>query len=288
MQSETTVDAATTSKSDGDEPALGSGKLGPSIFDSIPQPLRKQERDQDDNELEVAEGGREAQVYQEDGAAAKPTEHRFTPRSLRPTFKNPQPKDMIRWERKQVIEHVRGRRRLNKNEKLLRTERFHSAKSPFIKTSIKKLGPLARQIAGKTVEEAMIQMRFSKKKAAQDVLKHLKYVRDQAVVAKGMGLGKEIGAGIDRPPPNDLEAKLKKEGKVLVEDKEGKRRLVTDRSAMYIDQAWVGRGKYDIGTDYRARGQANKLYLPYTSKWAHDTRATTSMLMPWNRYISCA
>ena len=237
-------------------PNLNSGKLGPSIFDTLPEVSQQEQRDEQGGIKDEAEAGREPQ-------ARKP---RISPRDLRPTFKNPNPRATIRWERTQVIQDVRGRHRLNNEEKLLRTERFHSAKSPFIKTSVKKLGPLARQIAGKTVDEAMIQMRFSKKKAAQDVLKHLKYVRDQAVVAKGMGLGKDIGAGIDRPPPNALEAKWKKMGRVVVEDKDGKRRVVTDRSAMYIDQAWVGRGKYDFATDYRARGQGHRLHLPYTSK----------------------
>jgi ribosomal protein L22 len=46
------------------------------------------------------------------------------------------------------------------------------------------------QIAGKTVEEALVQLRFSKKKVARDVWKGLKMARDEAIVARGMGLGK--------------------------------------------------------------------------------------------------
>lgn len=246
--------------------SLSSGKLGPSIFDSIPEAAQKEQGNEADEGQAEPEEGQKPRTYEGEDVPSETAKPQLIGRDLRPTFRNPNPKAIIRWKRKQVIQDVRGRHRLNNAEKLLRTERFHSAKSPFIKTSIKKLGPLARQIAGKTVEEAMVQMRFSKKKAAQDVLKHLKYVRDQAVVAKGMGLGKDIGAGIDRPPPNELEAKLKREGRVVVEDKEGKRRTVTDRSAMYIDQAWVGRGTYGFGTDYRARGQGHRLRLPHTSK----------------------
>lgn len=130
-------------------------------------------------------------------------------------------------------------------------------KSPFIKTSVKKLFPLARQIAGKPLHEAMVQMRFSKKKAARDVLKHLEYARDQAVVVRGMGLGRvraEDGEG-------------KGDEAVVVEDKKGKRRTIADRSAMYVDEAWVGRGKYESGSDHRARGQIHRLRLPYTSEF---------------------
>lgn len=152
---------------------------------------------------------------------------------------------------------------MNKTEKMLRSERFHVAKSPLIKTSVKKLFPLARQIAGKPLAEAMVQMRFSKKKAAADVLRHLDYARNQAVVVKGMGLGRSGGGG-----DGDGEAKGKKKGRagLLVEDKKGKKREVDDLSAMYVDEAWVGRGSYDFGTDYRARGRAYRLHLPWTSK----------------------
>ena len=103
-----------------------------------------------------------------------------------------------------------------------------------------------------------MQMRFSKKKAAQDVLKHLEYARDQAVVVRGMGLGRVRGG--------EGEGEGKREESVVVEDKKGKRRVVGDRSAMYVDEAWVGRGKYESGSDHRARGQINRLRFPYTSE----------------------
>ena len=80
--------------------------------------------------------------------------------------------------------------------------------------------------------------------------------RDEAVVVKGMGLG-AVGEekGVDE----------KKD--VVIEDKKGKKRGVKDLSQMYIDEAWVGRGKYEFGMDYRARGKGNKLYLPHTSEF---------------------
>ena len=35
---------------------------------------------------------------------------------------------------------------------------------------------------------------------------------------------------------------------------------------MYIDQAWIGRGKYGTDYDYRARGKVNRLRPPLTSE----------------------
>ncbi|KAL2056824.1 hypothetical protein ABVK25_002563 [Lepraria finkii] len=174
---------------------------------------------------------------------------------------DPFPSTRRRWLRKMVIRDVRGRGRLSKTEKILRTERTHLSKSPLIKTSIKKLYPLARQIAGKPLTEAMVQMRFSKKKAAREVLRHLELARDQAVVVRGMGLG-AVG---DNAEGKGKGKKEKEEEELVVEDKQGKRRVVTDRSAMYVDEAWVGRGPYEEGMDYRARGRGYRLRLPYTS-----------------------
>jgi len=77
---------------------------------------------------------------------------------------------------------------------------------------------------------------------------------------------------------------------VVVEDKKGKKRVVGDRSAMYVDEAWVGRGKYESGSDHRARGQIHRLRLPYTSEsfvlllllsWLPNTEK-------WCRYLCCA
>lgn len=195
---------------------------------------------------------------------------------------DPTPRARARWQRKMVIREIRGRWRLNKTEKLARTERTHLSKSEFFKTSVKKLFPLANQIAGKPLSEAMVQMRFSKKKAAQDVLRHLEYARDQAVVMRGMGLGKVKAKAKAQAQAQPQQAEGEKvedgqeaeerqepeqeEERLLVEDKKGKKRVVTDRTAMYVDEAWVGRGSYGYGFDYRARGQVNRLRLPYTSE----------------------
>lgn len=153
-----------------------------------------------------------------------------------------------------TIRSIRSRGRLSKTVKLLRTERSHLAKSHFLKTSVKKLGPLARQIAGKPIDDAIIQMRFSPKKAAREVKRHLEYARDEAVARRGMGLGGVDGKGAVAG------------GEMVVEDKKGKRRTVRDKTEIYVDQAWVGRGSYGKAPDYRARGQVNVMWLPYTSE----------------------
>ena len=236
-------------------PNLKTGKLAPSIFDEISP---------------KAEGKDDAPRPRPKRLnAAQPSSSLIRNRDwqrLKPSIKDPTPKARIRWLRKKVIQDVKGRHRLTRGEKILKTERSHLVKSPFIKTSIKKLGPLARQIAGKPVDEALLQMRFSKKKAARDVIKHLKYARDQAIVAKGMGLGKDIAPGVERPQAKEDTEKGAEE-KITVLDRYGKKRTINDRSAMYIDQAWVGRGTYGEGSDFRARGRVNRLRLPWTSEF---------------------
>lgn len=181
---------------------------------------------------------------------------------------DPRPMARKRWQRKMVIKDIQQRYRLNKTKKILRTERSHLSKSPMFKTSIKKLGPLARQIAGKPIEEAMVQMRFSPKKAAADVLKQLTLARDEAMVSRGMGLG--LGPVTVDPTTRKATMPSKDTTQespgMVVEDKKGKRRFVSDKTNIYVDQAWVGRGKYGFTPEYRARGNVNILRNPSTSE----------------------
>jgi len=164
---------------------------------------------------------------------------------------DPAPGSRKNWERKMVIKSVRKRGRLSKTERLQQTERRFLGKSPMIKTSVKKMTKLAHQIAGKTIDDAIVQMRFSKKKAAIDVRKHLEYARDRAITERGMGLG---------------EVEDRKGEEVKIETKDGKRLHITDQTQIYIDQAWVNRGPYgSAGIDYRARGRAYLLREPKTS-----------------------
>ncbi|KAL2868554.1 mitochondrial 54S ribosomal protein uL22m [Aspergillus lucknowensis] len=165
---------------------------------------------------------------------------------------DPRPQARIRWQRKMVIREIRRRGRLTKAEKIMRAERESLSKSHWFKTSIKKLGPLARQIAGKNIDEAILQMRFSKKKAAKDVLEHLQHAKNVAVVRSGMGLG-AVGPDAEKPKPTKITLKS------------GERMTITDPSSIYIAQAWVNRGPYGVDYDHRARGQINRLRPPHTS-----------------------
>lgn len=163
---------------------------------------------------------------------------------------------------------------MTKTVKIARTERASLSKSQWLKTSVKKLGPLARQIAGKPIQEAIVQMRFSKKKAAADVKKLLEYARDEATVRKGMGLGqvtpmplKGRRHGNGNMNQNEEKSEVQKEKPILIEDKKGKKRLITDRTGIYVDQAWVGRGKYEREAASRAFGRIHVLRPPWTSKF---------------------
>ncbi|KAL8696262.1 MAG: hypothetical protein Q9201_007746 [Fulgogasparrea decipioides] len=185
---------------------------------------------------------------------------------------DPNPEARQRWQRKMIILDIRNRGQLTKAQRIARTERESLCKSHFLKTSIKKLMPLARQIAGKPIEEAIIQMRFSKKKAARDVKKHLEYARDEAIVKRGMGLGMVKSEADEATEAADTAAAMEEnDGQVhqwpgmVVEDRKGKRRYVSDMSSIYVDEAWVGRGAYGTKLDIRARGRVNRMRPPETS-----------------------
>ncbi|KAL4941619.1 hypothetical protein BDV06DRAFT_178791 [Aspergillus oleicola] len=174
---------------------------------------------------------------------------------------DPRPKARIRWQRKMIVREIRHRGRLSKKEQILRTERESLAKSVWIKTSLKKLGPLARQIAGKNIDDAIVQMQFSKKKAAKDVLEHLKHAKNTAIVRAGMGLGSiptpaaEGDEAAPTPTPNP----------VTILSKTGEKKTITDPTSIYIAQAWVNRGKKEHSFNHRARGRIELLDNPHTS-----------------------
>ncbi|KAJ5555370.1 Ribosomal protein L22 bacterial/chloroplast-type [Penicillium sp. DV-2018c] len=159
----------------------------------------------------------------------------------------PDPKAQLRWERKMMVREIRKRGRVPAKVEIKRTERESLSKSHWIKTSLKKLGPLARQIAGKNIDEAILQMRFSNKKAAKDVLEHLEHAKNVAIVRAGMGLEKTT-------PAKPIEVILKT----------GERKKITNPSDIYIQQAWVNRGPYGFDMDHRARGQINRMRPPTT------------------------
>ena len=176
---------------------------------------------------------------------------------------NPRPNARARWHRKMIIRQIRRGGRLTKEMKIARTERNHLSKSHFFKTSMKKLAPLARQISGKSLDEAILQMRFSNKQVALEVKEHLVQARNEAVAIKGMGLNHTAtsqfthGAIVNdpsstAPEPAQTTVKTRRTG--------GQ----PDETNIYVAQAWVNRGPYGKQPEYRARGRMNVLRPPHT------------------------
>lgn len=205
---------------------------------------------------------------------------------------DPDPRSRVRWERKMLIRAVqRGTNpwsREPREARIARTERQYTSRSPWLPTSTKKLVHLARQIQGKTLEEALVQMRFSKKKYAQEVKYQLELARDFAIVERGMGLGsvqkkekEQEGEGKaqqesgenDNNNNNAISSSSSSSGhggngKVIeIQDKNGRWIKIDDPTRMYVAEAWVNRGPVrGILPDYRARGRVNPLRLPSASK----------------------
>jgi len=191
----------------------------------------------------------------------------------------PDPLNNARWHRKMVIRAVRrGTDPFSKEtraELIARTEREHLSKSPFLATSVKKLVHLARQIQGKNLTEAIHQMRFSKKKAAREVLVQLQLARDTAIVQNGMGLGGGSSIQSATAKEGDELVPSGKKGGVKIQTKDGKFIEITDPTQMYVAEAWVNRGPWrGIAIDYRARGNSSRLMKPSTSELTIYTALT--------------
>lgn len=166
---------------------------------------------------------------------------------------DPDPRARVRWQRKRVIQMVRRNSQISREERIKMTERELTHKTEFMPTSVKKLVMLSRQIAGKTVDDAITQMSWSKKKMAREVRYYLEEARDLAIAQRGMGLG---------PANGEILAVPRK-----IQTNEGKWLEVTDPTRMYIAQSWVGRGP-DRGKeiDYKGRGRRGIIRHPSTSK----------------------
>ncbi|KAL2017933.1 hypothetical protein VTK56DRAFT_1525 [Thermocarpiscus australiensis] len=178
---------------------------------------------------------------------------------------DPDPRSRVRWERKMVMRQVRRGTdpysREPRAERIARTERALTSRSPWLATSVKKLVKLARQIQGKTVADALVQMRFSKKKMAQEVGYQLELARDLAVAERGMGMGAAKKEGEEGPSNNNNNKPL-----VEIRTKDGKWVKIDDPTRMYIAEAWVNRGPWRQKVpEYRARGRMNILQRPTTS-----------------------
>lgn len=183
---------------------------------------------------------------------------------------DPDPRSRVRWERKMVIRQVqRGTNPYSREpraERIARTERELTSRSTWLPTSTKKLVHLARQIQGKTVADALVQMRFSKKKMAQEVRFQLELARDRAIVERGMGLGAAAAA----KNAAGGEVRASGDSKTMeIQTKDGKWVKIDDPTRMYVAEAWVNRGtprhKY---AEYRARGRMNLKVQPKTSEFS--------------------
>lgn len=206
---------------------------------------------------------------------------------------DPDPRARRKVERKLIISGVKRRGRLTKAQIIARTERQSLFKSKFLPTSVKKLQKVVNQIAGKTVSDALVQLRFSKKKVARDVMKGLEIAQNEAILARGMGLGQskssmeqwqaqrtdtDAGRSKDswnyRTLPEDpnsikdgkpISPEEQKARAATIELKNGTKKVVKDPTEIYIDQAWVGAGQHTKEPSFRARGKVDTLRHRTTS-----------------------
>jgi len=164
---------------------------------------------------------------------------------------DPDPRWRIRYQKRKIMQMHRSGREPTKEELLLQRERKVVSHSPPVPTSVKKLTMLSRQIVGKTVDEAIVQMKFSKKKIAREVRYELEKARDLAVVQRGMGLGKHTGEVFETPK------KIKtKDGRIIE---------VQDPTRLYVDESWVGAGPWrGMRVQYHARSRMSGMWKPTT------------------------
>ncbi|KAM0219536.1 hypothetical protein ACHAQI_000922 [Fusarium lateritium] len=165
---------------------------------------------------------------------------------------DPDPRSRVRWQRKKVIQMVQRNGRLTREERIQMTERQLLHKSEFLPTSLKKLVMLARQIAGKNVDDAILQMKWSKKKMAAEVGYYLEEARDLAIAQRGMGLGKVNNETLRTPQK--------------IQTVDGKWLEIDDPTRLYIAQSWIGRGPWrGKKIDYKGRGRMGIIKHPSTS-----------------------
>ncbi|TGJ82373.1 hypothetical protein E0Z10_g6384 [Xylaria hypoxylon] len=163
---------------------------------------------------------------------------------------DPDPRWRVRYQRKKIMQLVRTNGQLSRQERIKLTEKELTSKSQVIPTSTKKLVHLAHQIVGKTVDEAITQMRYSKKKMAREVRYQLEEARDDAIASRGMGLGLQNGAVI---------AQRK------IQTKDGKTIEVQDPTRLYVDESWVNKGGYrSMRLQYHSRGRMSVMRRPTT------------------------
>ncbi|KAI0376892.1 ribosomal protein L22 [Hypomontagnella monticulosa] len=166
---------------------------------------------------------------------------------------DPDPRWRVRYMKKKVMQMVRNADKpLSRDERIRRTEKQALSASPALATSTKKLVHLSHQIVGKTVDDAITQMRFSKKKMAREVKWQLEEARDRAIAAHGMGLGPVNSEALQKP--------------LKIQTKDGKWIDVADPTKLYVDQSWVTKGPYrGARIQYHARSRTSVMWRPTAS-----------------------
>ncbi|KAI1455580.1 ribosomal protein L22 [Annulohypoxylon moriforme] len=182
--------------------------------------------------------------------ASPPTFKRSMVKEHMRRAEDPDPRWRIRFLKKKVRQMVRDADKpLTKAQRIKLTEKEHTSTSDVLATSTKRLMFLSRQIVGKTVDDAITQMRFSKKKMAREVRWQLELARDEAIAKRGMGLGAADGKVFDKPRQ--------------IQTKDGKWMEVKDPTGLYVDQSWVGKRLW-LGrkAHYMARGRISMMWKP--------------------------
>lgn len=161
---------------------------------------------------------------------------------------DPDPRWRVRYQRKKIMQMARTNGKLSKQEHIKLSEKEVTSNSEIVPTSTKKLVHLSHQIVGKTVDEALTQMRFSTKKFAREVTYQLEEARDTAIVSRGMGLGVRKG---------------KAPVKQNIKTKDGKTIEVQDPTRLYVDQSWVTKGPVrGVRIHYGARSRMSRMWRP--------------------------
>ncbi|KAI0388584.1 ribosomal protein L22/L17 [Xylariaceae sp. FL0594] len=164
---------------------------------------------------------------------------------------DPDPRWRVRYQRKKIMQSIRSGGKLSKKELIKQTEKELTSTSEILPTSVKKLVHLSHQIVGKTVDEAITQMRFSKKKMAREVKYQLEEARDMAIASRGMSLGVHNGGVLEKPR--------------TILTKDGSKVEVQDTSRLYVDESWVTKGPYrGSRVHYMARGRMSFMWRPTT------------------------
>ncbi|KAI1271215.1 ribosomal protein L22/L17 [Xylaria sp. FL0933] len=197
---------------------------------------------------------------------------------------DPDPRWRVRYQRKKIMQMVRANGQLSRKEQIKRSEKELTSTSSILPTSTKKLVHLSHQIVGKTVEDAITQMRYSKKKMAREVRWQLEAARDEAIAQRGMGLGEQSGE-----QNGETATKPRK-----IQTKDGKTIEVTDPSRLYVDESWVTKGQWRRARiHFRGRGRMATMWSPTTRISVvlkeektrirqHDERvAKEAKKMPW-------